>query len=64
MEVIGFLFLCLFAGIVAIVVGCLLFYGFILIISKIINILDIGCGCLGLIFIGFIVLLVLGVIFS
>jgi len=64
MEFIGFLFLCLLVGIIAIVVGCFAFYIFILVISKIADILDIGCGCLGLIFIGFIVLVILGIIFT
>ena len=63
MLAIGFLLLNLFVGIILIIVGFLLFEALILAIRILFEGLDIGCGCLGIVFIGFIILIILGLIF-
>lgn len=62
MEIIGMLLACLVVGAIAIALGSLLFYGIIIVLSKIANALDIGCGCFGLIFVGFLILSALGLL--
>ena len=64
MNFVAFLFACLLAGAAVVVIICLLFYILILAISKILYILDIGCGCLGIMFLGFVAILFLALIFS
>ena len=64
MGVIALLLFCLLIGVVVVSIGALLVYVFFVVLDKIMGIIDVGCGCFSLIFIGVIVLAILGAIFS
>ena len=64
MELIGLGILCLIVGALVLFAGVLIFYGAIILFSKIAEILDIGCGCFGLICLGFVTLSIIGFISS
>lgn len=63
MGIIGFALICLIVGALLFALGCFLFYWIIIALCKIFKVFDVGCGCFGLIIVGFIVLSIMDSLF-
>lgn len=62
MSIIGLALVCLIVGAIIFTLGRFLLRLLILVFSKLFDILNFGCGCLGLIVLGFIFLLAIGLL--